>query len=247
MLDAAAVVRMGQAPNPEARLHARRGRLHAARRQRTLPSGGNRGRHCRQSAVRSGRLPQRPRHPAVHKPPLRQVFRDRGCPEGVSGVRAVGRWCPPVLRRLAGLTSAGERTALLACWPDYGSRRGDGRSVRRLSAVAGLSAALSTAGCGGVRRADRTATAVLGAHDAGGTAGGVRRRWPPRTPPQPAGVRGYRKWSPGRRPLVGCSHRHHARRTCRASRWRSCSRTYVMAGRSRPGPPRRSARRAAGP
>jgi DNA invertase Pin-like site-specific DNA recombinase len=38
-------------------------------------------------------------------------------------------------------------------------------------------------------------------------------------------VRGYRKRSPGGRPLVGCSHRHHARRTCRVSRWRSCSRT----------------------
>ena len=36
---------------------------------------------------------------------------------------------------------------------------------------------------------------------------------------------GYRKRSPGWRPLVGCSHRRQARPTCRASRSRSCSRT----------------------
>jgi hypothetical protein len=48
----------------------------------------------------------------------------------------------------------------------------------------------------------------------------VRRR----TLPQPVSVRGYRKRSPGRRPLVGCSHRRHARPSCRASRSRSCSR-----------------------
>jgi hypothetical protein len=57
---------------------------------------------------------------------------------------------------------------------------------------------------------------------------GVRQR----ILPQPAGVRCYRKRSPARCPLVGCSHRRQARRSCRASRSRSCSRTEVMAGRS---------------
>jgi hypothetical protein len=57
------------------------------------------------------------------------------------------------------------------------------------------------------------------------------RHCPPRTLPQPAGVRYNRNRLPGRRRLVGCSQRRKARHTCQPSRWRSCSRTYVMAGR----------------
>jgi hypothetical protein len=57
-------------------------------------------------------------------------------------------------------------------------------------------------------------------------------RCPPRTLPQPSGIRCYGKRPSGRRPLVGCSQRHHARSTWWASRLRSCSRTKVMAGRS---------------
>ena len=40
----------------------------------------------------------------------------------------------------------------------------------------------------------------------------------PADTPQPAGWPAYRKVSPGRRPLVGCSHRRQVRQTCRARR-----------------------------
>jgi hypothetical protein len=50
-------------------------------------------------------------------------------------------------------------------------------------------------------------------------------RCPPRTPPQPAGVRGYRNRSSGRRPLDGCRHRRDARASWRCSRSPSWPRT----------------------
>jgi hypothetical protein len=48
---------------------------------------------------------------------------------------------------------------------------------------------------------------------------------PPATPPSSVGVRGYRKRSPGRRPLVGRSHRRYARASWRRSRSPSWART----------------------
>jgi hypothetical protein len=50
-------------------------------------------------------------------------------------------------------------------------------------------------------------------------------RCPPGTLPSSAGVRCYRKRSPGRRPLVGCSHRRYARASWRWSRSASWART----------------------
>jgi len=125
------------------------------------------------------------------------------------------------------LTSAAERTARLpACRPGLRRRHADGRSVRRMSAVAVLSAVLSAAGCDRVRRG--RLDGCLGAR--------CPRCWRNRDRcPDGAvhrghcrglrGVRCYRKRSPGPRPLVGCNHRRQARQICRLSRWRSCLRT----------------------
>jgi hypothetical protein len=49
--------------------------------------------------------------------------------------------------------------------------------------------------------------------------------YPPRTPPQSAGVHRYRNRSPGRRPLLGCSHWRYAPASWRPSRSASWART----------------------
>jgi hypothetical protein len=176
---------------------------------------------------------------AVSAPPCRsrgcpcEVSRTR-CPEGPPGVR---RWDADVRLahvQLSRSTSAPSPTAPLpGCHrtrpPQCAARLQD---LLPQSAVAGCPWHLWPCpgcgcpdGCGSVRCPDPAAVSTLhpalrSPGDAVRTAG-VR----PRTPPPPAGVHCYRKRSPGRRPLVGCSQRRYAWPTWRASRWRSCSRT----------------------
>jgi hypothetical protein len=147
--------------------------------------------------------------------PLRQAFRgQRAVRTAASSVGRLGRWRPPLGRRpRPGLTSVAERVALVpAC------RQGLPRP--------GARTAMSAAGCGGVRLRP---SGRLRQCPVPGSATEPRpvsgRHCPPRTLPRPAGVRCYRRRSPGRRPLVGCSHRHRSRASCRPSRSPSWART----------------------
>jgi hypothetical protein len=176
---------------------------------------GSRGGHCRR--VRC------PARTAAAVPgascrgrgcPLRQVIRGLRVSEGVRCPRRSDAAVRPFCADLARLTSVAEQVALLpACRP------GLPRQVRGRPQCPPQPAAMSGSGrpdgCGSVRcpAALRNRGRVSGQH------------CPPRTLPQAASVRSYRKRSPGRRPLVGCSHRRYAQPTWRASRWRSCSRT----------------------
>jgi hypothetical protein len=149
--------------------------------------------------------------------------RGRGCPlrQAVRGLQVSGRPSGAPAGRtlvsaraaptLAGLTSE-ERTARLpACGRNCRSRRADGRS--RPPPVCGDRPVRST-----VRRQLRPCparpTGRLPRCSVSAMLAEPRpvsgRRCPLRTLPQSAGVRGYRKRSPGRRPLVGCSHRRYA-------------------------------------
>jgi hypothetical protein len=115
------------------------------------------------------------------------------------------------------------------CWFRHAGRTQSQAGARTAAvfrnALAGLSAVMSAAACDRVRvrptgRLRRCPVSTVPAGLAVTRPCAVRRR----TLPQPVSVRRYRKRSPGRRPLVGCSHRRQARRSCRASRSRSCSR-----------------------
>ena len=120
-----------------------------------------------------------------------------------------------------------QATAVLVpvCGPEL-SQAGARTVAGFRSAVAGLSAVVSAAGCGRVRRGRPDGCRGARCPRCWRGCGRCPDGWcPPRTLPQSAGVRCYRKWSPDRRPPVGCSHRRQARRSCRASRSRSCLRT----------------------
>jgi hypothetical protein len=181
-----------------------------------LPSGSDHGGHCRQSAVRPGRLPQCPGTLPRSRVSAARRSATAGVRTAASGVHAgADAGVRTVLRRSgARLTSVAERVALLRhAGRDYRSRCSDGCSVRRSCCQVRL------------RPSGRLRQYPVSG-DTGELRPGVRTRGcPPRKLPQSAGVRCYRKRSPGRRPLVGCSHRRQARRSCRASRSRSCSRT----------------------
>jgi hypothetical protein len=123
------------------------------------------------------------------------------------------------------LLSQATAVLLPACRPDTAaSRRADGRRVPR--GRGRPVRVVSAAACDHVRvrptgRLRRRPMSTMRADLAVTRPCGVRQR----ILPQPAGVRRYRKRSPDRRPLVGCSHRRYASPTWRASRSRSCSRT----------------------
>jgi hypothetical protein len=137
------------------------------------------------------------------------VRRLRRRPSGVSGVRPVG-WSRP--GHFGGLqpVSAGRVSGV--------------RSV--VFGVRGRGALVRQAG-GGVRRPGRSPAS--GRHSMGGG-------WLPGAGSVPQ-LRGYRKLSSGRRPLVGCSQRRQARWTSRASRSGSSARARVIARqRSAAGP-----------
>jgi hypothetical protein len=190
----------------------------------TLPSGDDRGGHYRQSGRAGGRSV-------------------RDTPAAVAGVRCARSsgtcGCPEVVRcpRRRTLVSA-HPTPTPARWPRQASkpccfqhagrncrsRRADGRSVRRMSAVAGLSAVLSTAGCGGVRHGQPDGCRSARCPRCRWTAASVRTALSTADTAAVCGCPRYRKRSPGRRPLVGCSHRRYAWPTWRRSRWLSCSR-----------------------
>jgi hypothetical protein len=120
-----------------------------------------------------------------------------------------------------------QATAVLvpACGPDTVAARREGATVFR-RAVTGLSAVVSGRSarpCPGPATGRlRRCPGVRGCLAELWTVSG--RRCPPRTL-WPRHVRCYRKRSPDRRPLVGCSHRRQARRSCQVSCSRSCSRT----------------------
>jgi hypothetical protein len=169
---------------------------------------------------------------------VRPISGPDGCP--AADRTPAKAWTPVVLAAATAdmLTRAGaagpgpglllpQASAVLvpACEPDtVAARRADGhhgpqcrgRPVRR-----GVRHSLPP--CPGA--ANRTVAAVSGVQGAANVAVtrplGVRRRMLP----QPVKCPPLQKRSPGRRPLVGCSHRRQARRSCRASRSRSCSRT----------------------
>jgi hypothetical protein len=173
---------------------------------------------------------------------------------GVSGrhVRCpapTGRWCPPVLCRPGRLTSVGERRALLPACRSGLPQPTRGRPQRPLPVCGGQSVR-GAVHCG-LRRCPVRPTGRLPRCLVSATLTKRRpvsgRRCPPRTLPQPAGVRCYRNRSPGRHRLPGCSHRRCAWPTCLASRWRSYSRASSWPAAPTLGPPRPSARQGAGP
>jgi hypothetical protein len=150
---------------------------------------------------------------------------------------------------LAGLGRAVVRTSLLPPAAEATAARADRRSVRRIAAVADLSAALSTTRCGvSGTAADRTAAAVLGVRDADGAAAGVRTAVDTaghcRSLRASAAIGGGRRagvrwWgaatagTPGRAGAGACRRVRHARRSWLAA--------------PAPTPPRWLAHRAGGP
>jgi hypothetical protein len=158
-----------------------------------------------------GRLPSRGDRGTLLRPAGRRCAScpGLGCPDGASDIRAGsdGGVRPSHVRRPRQVEQ--HRPSGSRCFRharrDSRGRCADGRSVRLRPS--GRLRQWPVSGSGAEPRP------VSGRH------------CPPRTLPQPCAVCCYRKRSPGRRPLVGCSHRQYACPTCWASRWRSCSRT----------------------
>jgi hypothetical protein len=159
-------------------------------------------------AVQRKPLPQCPYALPQHGCPAVPRAAAARCPQAASAVRPPGLWCP-----LSGsLMSVGCVDPARLTSVDRQAPQPTADAAARETGVP-VAAELDAAAVSAVRCCFRNRGRVSG------------RRWPPRTLPQSAGVRCYRKRSLGRRPLAWCRHRRYARVSWRCSRSPSWPRT----------------------
>jgi hypothetical protein len=192
---------------------------------------------CRTLRSRSGRTRLRwwtPLLPAVQRG--RRRASARPCP--VAGVRSAGAGRLPVSGRPPPVSARPDSRypPAASTWAHVTSADEQAQPARRCRGAGTAAAGGPPPSCRS-RPGSRTPRPLSGVAAEPDTADAVAVRcfrnrgrcpdgWcPPRTLPQPAGVRGYKNRSSGRRPLDGCRHRRYARASWRPSRLPSWART----------------------